>query len=68
MSQCNAANETTNQGILTRIDFNKQLDEQQSVGWNYLSMPNFTGAAVEAQEWVSNIIAHFIMDVITYAC
>ena len=29
--------------------------------------PNFNGYSVEVLEWVSNLIPHFIMDVITYA-
>ena len=30
--------------------------------------PNFYGATVEAREWISNVFARFIMDVITYLC
>ena len=30
-----------------------------SVGWNYLSIPNFKGATVEVKEYISNIIPHF---------
>ena len=30
--------------------------------------PNFNGCAVEVWEWISNLIWHLIMDVITYPC
>ena len=30
--------------------------------------PNFNGCTVEAWEWISNFIPHFIVDVITYPC
>ena len=33
----------------------------------YLS-PNFNGATIGVWEWISNFIAHFIMDVITFPC
>ena len=29
---------------------------------------NFNSETVEVEEWKSNFIPHFIMDVITYAC
>ena len=32
------------------------------------SFPNFNGAAVEVWEWIINIIAYFIMDVVSYPC
>ena len=28
--------------------------------------PNFNGSIVEVQEWISNFIPHFMLDVITY--
>ena len=30
------------------------------------TIPNFNGGAVEVWEWKSNLIPHFVMDVITY--
>ena len=30
--------------------------------------PNFNSATVEVWEWISNLIAHFMIDVITYLC
>ena len=32
----------------------------------YDPFPNFSGAAVEVWDWVSNFITHFVMEVITY--
>ena len=38
--------------------------------WNEVTYPfaNFNGTTVEVWEWISNILLHFIMDVITYPC
>ena len=38
--------------------------------WDEITYPllNFNGATVEVEEWISNIILHFIIDVITYPC
>ena len=30
--------------------------------------PNFNGATIEVDEWISNFITQFIMDVITDTC
>ena len=30
--------------------------------------PNFNGTAIEVWEWTSNLIPHFMMDVIPYPC
>ena len=30
--------------------------------------PNFNGCAVEVWEWISNVIPHYMMDVITDPC
>ena len=32
------------------------------------TFPNFNGATVEIQEWISNFIPHLVMDVITHPC
>ena len=36
--------------------------------WDEISypFPNFNGSTVEAWEWISNFIPHYIMDVIAY--
>ena len=41
-----------------------------SILWDEITypFPNFTGCNVEAWEWISNLIPHFIMDAITYLC
>ena len=38
--------------------------------WYVIACPflNFKGATNEVWEWISNIILHFMMDVITYPC
>ena len=30
--------------------------------------PNFNGYTIEVWEWVSNIISHFLIDVVIYPC
>ena len=45
-----------------------QQSAQQSVRLEYLSIPKLNGCAVEALQWISNFIPHFIIDVITYPC
>ena len=30
--------------------------------------PNLNGATIEVWEWISNLISHITMDVITYPC
>ena len=38
--------------------------------WDEFTYPflNYNSAAMEVQEWISNFILHFKMDVITYPC
>ena len=38
--------------------------------WDEIIDPflNFNGCTAEVQEWISNFIQQFIMDVITYPC
>ena len=49
--------------LLTWINFDISMDNQShaqlSVGWNYLSNPNFNGCTVEVWEWISIFILHF---------
>ena len=42
----------------------KLFNPLQSVGWNYLSIPNLNGAAVEV--WERNLIPYFTGRVIIY--
>ena len=52
--------------LLTWINF----DHMPSKVWNQITypFPNFNGATVDVWEWISDLIPHFIMDVITYPC
>ena len=38
--------------------------------WDEITNPslNFNDATAEVKEWTSNLIPHFIMDIITYPC
>ena len=38
--------------------------------WDEITYPflNFIGCNLEVEEWISNLISEFIMDVITYSC
>ena len=58
--------------LLAWFNFNPSMDKWlcplQSVGWNYLSLPNFNGTTVEVWKWISNFIPHFIGYVLAYPC
>ena len=42
---------------------------QKNVRWNYTCpFPNFSGAAVEVWEWISNFISYFTGHVINFPC
>ena len=50
-------------GPFYQHNMDKSLHAQYSVVWNYLN-----GAAIKVWEWISNLISHFIMNVITFPC
>ena len=57
--------------LLTWFNFNPSMDKYNHMPcnvWDEITYPflNFNGCTVEVQEWISNFIPHFIMDVTTY--